>query len=175
MHKKIITVILITITALSLSACRITLNPSELFKQNDDIYTDEPTLEESTTIDYYDISIQIPEGFRKTDNDNTEAYFNRNTTETIVLDSDEALFNTEVICEEELDDIYGELNKNTTYETINGVYMAKSHWEHENDNGINIQHVTYDFVYKGYVYEVTFAQALGEFSDYEVMQTLKLN
>jgi hypothetical protein len=108
------------------------------------------------------------------DTDNSPAYFNRDLVETIVLYKDTPLFDNEKICEEEIKDIYETLD-DTKFKTINGTYMAVTKWSATNDNGLPIQHITYDFIYKGEIYEITFANPVSEYSDKEVMETLLFN
>lgn len=118
------------------------------------------------------MTINIPTRFEeKAEN----SYYDSNSQESLNIYVSERYFDS---IEKEVEDIFNYVdasNVNTTYEKLNGYDVAITEWDGYNKNGWELKHRTYDFFVDNKIYEITFANAEGNYSDKEIINTISFN
>ena len=166
--KKLILISLL-LSVFLLSGCMIHFN----FNNNDTSKSEiqsESTQDSNTTIE--NMTINIPTRFEeKAEN----SYYDSNSQESLNIYVSERYFDS---IEKEVEDIFNYVdasNVNTTYEKLNGYDVAITEWDGYNKNGWKLKHRTYDFFVDNKIYEITFANAEGNYSDKEIINTISFN
>ena len=128
------------------------------------------TTENNITVE--NMTINIPARFEeKAEN----SYYDSNSQESLNIYVSERYFDS---IEKEVEDIFNYVdasNVNTTYEKLNGYDVAITEWDGYNKNGWKLKHRTYDFFVDNKIYEITFANAEGNYSDKEIINTISFN
>ena len=160
--KKLILIPLL-LSVFLLSGCMIHFNFNGNNTSKPEIQS-ENTQNENTTIE--NMNIYIPERFESQGNN---SYYDSEKDESLTIYVGNRYFDT---IEEEIKDIYSSVDATTEYKTYLSYDVAVTEYKDYNKPGFNLFHKTYDFFVDDKIYEVTFANPFGTFSDDEIIKTI---